>query len=75
MLFPKILNLVKEMYEGFRCKVFHEGKLTETFVINTGVRRGCFLFPNAFLLVLGRIMRKTLGGMEKRNAVQRERQA
>jgi hypothetical protein len=50
------------MYEGFRCKVLHEGKLTENFIINTGVRQGCILSPIIFLLVLDRIMRKALGG-------------
>jgi hypothetical protein len=55
----KILNLIKEMYEGFRCKVLHEGILTENFIINTGVRQGCILSPIISLLVLDRIMRKT----------------
>jgi hypothetical protein len=62
---PKILNLIKEMYEGFRCKVLHEGKLTENFIISTGVRQGCILSPIIFLLVLDRIMRKTLGGRKR----------
>jgi hypothetical protein len=45
--------------------VFHEGKLIENFIINTGVRHGCILSPIIFLLVLDRIMRKTLGGRER----------
>jgi hypothetical protein len=49
---PKILNLIKEMYKGFRCKVLYEGKLTENFIINTGVRQGCIPSPIIFLLVL-----------------------
>jgi hypothetical protein len=53
------------MYEGFRCKVLHEGKLTENFIINTGVRQGCIRSPIIFLLVLDRIMRKTLGGRKR----------
>jgi hypothetical protein len=62
---PKILNLIKEMYEGFRCKVLHEGKLTENFIINTGVWQGCILSPVIFLLVLDRVMRKTVGGKKR----------
>jgi hypothetical protein len=58
----KSLNLLKEMYEGFRCKVLHEGKFTENCIINTGVRQGCILSPIMFLLVPERILRKTLGG-------------
>jgi hypothetical protein len=59
---PKILNLIKERYEGFICKVLHEGKFTEIFTINTSVRQGCTPSPIIFLLVLERIMRKTLVG-------------
>jgi hypothetical protein len=29
----KILNPIKEMYERFRCKVLHEGKFSENFII------------------------------------------
>jgi hypothetical protein len=59
---PKILNFIKEMYEGFRCKVLHEGNSTENFIINIVARQGCILSPVIFLLVLDTIMRKTLGG-------------
>jgi hypothetical protein len=53
------------MYEGFRCKVLHEGELTKNFMIRTGVRQSCSLSPIIFLLVLDRIMRKTLGGRKR----------
>jgi hypothetical protein len=62
---PTILNLIKEMYKGFRCKVPREGKFTESFIINTGERQGCFLSPILFLLVIDRIMRKTLDGRKR----------
>lgn len=45
--------------------MLHEGKLTENFIINTGVRQGCILSPIIFLLVVDRIMRKTLGGRKR----------
>jgi hypothetical protein len=61
----KFLNLVKEMYGGFRCKVLHEGKFTGNLIINTDARQGSILSPIIFLFVLDEIMRKTLGGKKR----------
>jgi hypothetical protein len=68
-----ILNLIKDMYKEFRCKVLQEGKLNENFITNTGERQDCILSPVIFLLVLDRIIRKT-GWKEKRNSLEHERQ-
>jgi hypothetical protein len=54
----KILKLIKSMYDGFSCKILHEGKLTEHINVTNGVRQGCILSPTIFLLVLDSIMRK-----------------
>jgi hypothetical protein len=59
----KIINIIKEMYEGCECQVLHEGKLTKPIQVNSGVRQGCILSPILFLLVLDGVMRKV---MEKR---------
>jgi hypothetical protein len=47
------------MYEGFKCQVLYDGKLTEYIKVTTGVREGCILSPTIFLLVLDDVMRKT----------------
>ena len=56
---PKIANLIKETYEGMKCRVIHEGQLTESFEIRTGVRQGCLLSPFLFLLAIDWIMKST----------------
>jgi hypothetical protein len=56
---PKIVNLIRETYNGYECQVVHEGKLTEPFGVTCGVRQGCILSPIIFLLVIDDIMRKS----------------
>ena len=36
----KLVNLVSKSYEGTSCQVCHEGQLSESFEIKTGVRQG-----------------------------------
>jgi hypothetical protein len=44
---PKtIVNMMKGLYEGFKCRVVHEGKLTDSFEVTTRVRHGCILSPD-----------------------------
>ena len=58
--FPaKIINIIQQLYENSTCQVIHNGKLTDTFHVQTGVRQGCLLSPTIFLLVIDWIMRKT----------------
>ena len=42
-----------------KCRVIHEGQLTESFEIRTGVRQGCLLSPFLFLLAIDWIMKST----------------
>jgi hypothetical protein len=49
------------MYDDFKCKILHEGKLTDYIEITNGIRQGCILSLIIFLLVLDNVMRKTLG--------------
>jgi hypothetical protein len=37
---------MKGLYEGFKCHVVHEGKLTDSFEVTTRVRHGCILSPD-----------------------------
>ena len=58
----KIILLVKNTYEGTNCRILHEGGLTESFSIESGVRQGCLLSPFLFLLAVDWIMKETTTG-------------
>ena len=64
----KFVNLIKNSYEGAKCRVVHEGRLTECFEIWTGVRQGCLLAPFLFLLAIDWIMRTITEN--KKNGIQ-----
>ena len=64
----KIISLVKNAYEGTSCRIFHDGGLTESFSIKTGVRQGCLLSPFLFLLAMDMVMKETTTG--SRNGIQ-----
>ena len=64
----KIISLVKNTYEGTNCRILHEGGLTESFSIKSGVRQGCLLSPFLFLLAVDWIMKETTTG--SRNGIQ-----
>ena len=64
----KIISLVKNTYEGTNCRILHEGGLTESFSIKSGVRQGCLLSPFLFLLAVDWIMKEKTTG--SRNGIQ-----
>ena len=64
----KIISLVKNTYEGTNCRILHEGGLTESFSIESGVRQGCLLSPFLFLLAVDWIMKETT--TSSRNGIQ-----
>ena len=64
----KIVNLVKVSYEGTNCRVFHDGHLSSSFEIGTGVRQGCLLSPFLFILAIDWILKETTKG--RRNGIQ-----
>ena len=64
----KIVNLIKSMYEGTSCRVVHDGQLTDSFDIKTGVRQGCLLSPFLFILAIDWLMEETTKG--RRNGIQ-----
>ncbi|VDO86019.1 unnamed protein product [Schistosoma margrebowiei] len=53
----KIVNTIRNSYDGLQCKVVHGGQLTDAFQVRTGVRQGCLLSPFLFLLVVDWIMK------------------
>ena len=51
--FPrKSINIIQQIYEDATCQVIHDGKLTEPFSVQTGVRQSCLLSPIIFLMVV-----------------------
>ncbi|CAH8542902.1 unnamed protein product [Schistosoma haematobium] len=53
----KIVNIIRNSYDGLQCKVVHGGQLTDAFQVRTGVRQDCLLSPFLFLLVVDWIMK------------------
>ena len=56
---PKLITLIQQLYSNSACQVIHDGKLSEPFQVQTGVRQGCLLSPTIFLLVVDWIMRRS----------------
>ncbi|VDO84135.1 unnamed protein product [Schistosoma margrebowiei] len=53
----KIVNIIRNSYDGLNCKIVHGGQLTKSFEVKTGVRQGCLFSPFLFLLVIDWIMK------------------
>jgi hypothetical protein len=64
----KLVNLIKKTYEKTNCKIVHEGTLTDSFEVKTGVRQGCLLSPFLFLLAIDFVMKRSLHNT--RNGIQ-----
>ena len=58
----KIINMIRLFYEGFQASVLHDGDLTDSFGMGTGVRQGCLLSPLLFLVALDWVTRKAFDG-------------
>ena len=54
----KITQIIKILYDRFKCKISHEGKLSEFIEVRNGVIQGCILSPTIFLLILDRVMKR-----------------
>ncbi len=64
----KMVNLIRNSYDGMSCRVINGGQLTNSFQVQTGVRQGCLLSPFLFLLVIGWITKSSTSG--RRNGIQ-----
>jgi len=54
----KFIKLIQDLYDSSSCQVIHNGKLSESFEMSTGVRQGCLLSPKIFIMVVDWIMRE-----------------
>ena len=64
----KIVTIIRNSYEGLTCRVVHQGQLSDSFEVKTGVRQGCLLSPFLFLLAVDWIMKNSTEGT--RNGIQ-----
>jgi hypothetical protein len=46
------------LYDGFKCKISHDGKLSGFIEVRNGVRQGCILSPTLSLLILDGVMKR-----------------
>jgi hypothetical protein len=61
----KFINIIKEGYEDFSCRVLHKGQLSDSIKTSSGVRQGCLLSPLLFLLVMNAVLRRALDGKKR----------
>ena len=61
----KIIQIIKILHDGFKCKISHEGKLSDFIEVRNGVRKGCILSPTLYLLILDTVM-KIVKGLRRR---------
>ena len=54
----KIIQIIKILYDRFKCKISHEGKLSEFVEVRNGVRQGCILSLTLFLPILDRVTKR-----------------
>lgn len=57
---PKILNLIKGLYDGYKCQIIHDGVLSNPIDVTSGVKQGCILSPILFVTVLDMVMKTSL---------------
>ena len=50
--------MIRVFYDGFQARVLHEGEMTGSFSMNTGVRQGCLLSPLLFLMEVDWVSRQ-----------------
>lgn len=64
----KLTKIIENSYKDMTCQVVHQGKLSRSFEVQTGVKQGCLLSPFLFLLAIDWVMRETTTG--SKNGIQ-----
>ena len=58
----KVLNVIRNSYEGFKCCVMAEGEKGQMFDVKTGVRQGDVWSPILFGLVINYVLANSVQG-------------
>jgi len=64
-LSSKFINIIKEGYEDFNCRILHENQVSDSIKTSSGVRQGCLLSQLLFLLVMDGVLRRALDGRKR----------
>ena len=68
----KIIQIIKILYDGFKYKISHEGKLSDFTEVRNGVRQGCILSPTLFSANIRQSHEKSERFKEQGNTVEYE---
>lgn len=62
---PKLIRLIRAQYDGFKCRVLYNGRLSAEFNTISGVRQGCLMSPILFLIVLDDVLAQAIDGKNR----------
>jgi Reverse transcriptase (RNA-dependent DNA polymerase)/Domain of unknown function (DUF6451) len=62
---PKLIALIRSLYDGYITKVLHSGNLSAPFETRCGVRQGCIISPMLFLCAIDEILHSALDGKKR----------
>ena len=65
-IFLKIINIIRNLYDGIHCKLVHLEQLTDGFEVRFGGTWGCMLSSFFFLLVIDWIMKTSKSEVKHR---------
>ena len=55
---PKLLNLIRQFHDGMSARVITNGKTSQAFAVDTGVKQGCVLAPTLLALYLAAMLER-----------------
>jgi hypothetical protein len=68
----KIIGTTKSLYEGLKCRVVHEGKLTDSFELKIGGRLGCITVSDPIYFSVGQYHEQSRKRQKARTTVQND---
>ena len=64
----KFIRLIKAVYDGFWCVVFHEGKYSSFFAVESGFKQGRVLSDLLFIIIIDWRIKQTTEGRDTRES-------